>query len=423
MTQLIFKFSNLKDNLFFILAVMINTLMEVFPLILISILLNIIESKKSLREITGLNLSNVLWVTLLLLLLVFFGFSKFFIQHRINLFIESIRHIASLDTLQNISCFRSNQDGRLDKNARKVLSDSDFLVSSYSGPIGRVISGTTMAISVFLILCYQNFNLAVICLTAVFIPYLIIHLTFIKLTKQVGKNRQLKNSIRFQACLNILVLWKESKIFNFENKLLDKFSIASESFYRSIALNTSLNNFPKYFLELFLTIIIFVYLLNVSILDNTFKLEAISFADFGVVIFAVLKLLPTTHQIFSGLAMIRYGSSSNNNFKFSRNSQQTLVESSNLTIGNSLRINEIEYYFEQKIFKISNLVITGNSFIVGESGCGKSSFIDILSGLKKSEKYEIENQFGKKCRQAKYSLRFQFVHNSLNFLMEVFMRI
>jgi len=389
-----FKLFNFKTNFFFGLAVMINTLMEVFPLILISILLNMIESKNSIIEVTGLDLSNFVWITLLILSLISFGLTKFFIQYRINLFIESIRHIASLNILGNLSNLRSNQDGRLDQNAKKILSDTDFLVNSYSGPIGRIISGFTMVISVFLVLCYQNFNLAIMCSIGVFVPYLIIYLMLINKNNNIGKMRQLENTVRFQACLDILILWKESKVFNFENRLLEKFAKSSKSFYSLIALNTSLNTFPKYFLELFLTTIIFLYLLYEGMIGNTFGFREISLADFGIFIFAVLKLLPATNQFFIGFAMIRYGASNTRSSTFYLKPEKISEDLSTLEIGRHLMIDEIEYDFDKTKFRISNLTIKGKNMIVGESGCGKSSFIDILLGLKKSEKYEVKNQFG-----------------------------
>lgn len=276
-------------------------------------------------------------------------------------------------------------DGQSNK-IRNVLSETQSFAGNYINII-EFITELILIISLFSLLFYLSSTLIVFILLLIFIIFFC-HKIFIKpKIESITEKRIFLDGQTLKKISEILSNFKEFKFFlgrdfvlkklkkDFKNLDFQKFKL---SFFTSL-LRPSI--------ELIFIIVIVVTFILYS-LNNISNPEQ-TIAEFGVIFFAILRILPTTNRIIQ----LRQKS-----FTLSK-SVDLLYEELNLETQNKENLNEkisfnknifveeISYeYSDKKIINFDkNLKIEKNSInvITGRSGLGKTTLIDILSGLRK----------------------------------------
>ena len=321
-----------------------------------------------------------------LLLIIIFLLLSVLIKYRISLSlnnnIQLFRHKYSFSTLSSLVSIFSFSEKELDNSARKVLSESDFTVNSFARPLERLISSSLLILLIISVLLYQNFFITISLFFIIVFPYLILFFIFRVKIKYLGEKRAVFNKNRFQSCLTLLNVWKEAKIFNFEKTVINDFEENSKNFCKTISLNYTLNSFPKYLFEVVILIIFITINLNdflYSSIINNFKTEEIP-----LFAFSAFKVIPSINSLFASLGMLKFGSSIPKVDNYSLLSHTNPNKKFKL-----LFIKKLNYKLGNKIYNIENLTFKGNILIHGRSGCGKSTFIDVMCGFKKSINYDV----------------------------------
>jgi ATP-binding cassette subfamily C protein len=184
---------------------------------------------------------------------------------------------------------------------------------------------------------------------------------------------------------------KETKILEkdsfFTNNLFNYANIITETQKKALLIHDS----PKHILEfLFLLIgVIFIYYLSLTNQDLKFYFPII-----GVYLLASIRLLPSISFIITSLNKVAGLYSSANilyeDFKnFSTEKKYDAKRSNNNLVNiNSIRMEDLSFSYKNskdKIFEKINFDIKKNECIgiIGDSGSGKTTFVDILLGLLK----------------------------------------
>ena len=185
---------------------------------------------------------------------------------------------------------------------------------------------------------------------------------------------------------------KELLLSGRQNYFIDQFEEASINFSYAKARNLIFGQIPRYFIEMiaFSMVIIFVLYL---VLTSTASLASI-FPVISLYALAALKLLPALQQIYYSLSMIRGHLPGLHNMEedLKRSSEESNQESlfdlttNEYNFSKNVRFENISFSYEgtsQKTLQNINLNIGCNQTIgiVGSSGSGKSTIIDILLGL------------------------------------------
>ena len=192
-----------------------------------------------------------------------------------------------------------------------------------------------------------------------------------------------------------------------ETKVLKKDNFFTKNLfnYANIITNTQkkailIHDSPKHILEfLFLFVgIIFIYYLNAT--NQDIKLY---FPIIGVYLIAAIRLLPSISFIISSLNRVAglYSSTNiiyNDLVKFSKfkntRLKNLIEERSNYNEIESIQIKDVSFTYKNskvKVFEKINFIINKNECvgIIGESGSGKTTFVDILLGLLRPSSGEI----------------------------------
>jgi ABC-type bacteriocin/lantibiotic exporter with double-glycine peptidase domain len=203
------------------------------------------------------------------------------------------------------------------------------------------------------------------------------------------------NSIKYvqEGIRNI----KDLKVYGVEEKFFDYFDFEIKQFSKIDKSINLLSSVPKYYIE-FISIILFIsiyWLLSFFDISNQRIVIILSF--FAV---AAIKLMPSINRILNALVQIKYSTATIDviykeiNLKNNYKNNKSTGSKKEIFIKNNLLIKNLHFKHEGSnhfLFKNINLKIPFKNIIgvIGDSGSGKTTFIDLILGLIKPNKGSI----------------------------------
>ena len=252
----------------------------------------------------------------------------------------------------------------------------------------QAISAAILAVTILITLFRINFFITVVPVIILAVLYSIISLSIKKLV--VNNSKLVSDSMRGQISslqdgfysIRDIILDKSSNLF------ISDYAKYDYSFRRGLANNALLTVTPKYLLET--TAILTVSFTGLLFQGGGEQANVVPYL--GTVALASQRLLPAFQQIFAGWIELKAFKEQLNlivhflekrveNFPPNRK----LTNNKNIKF-NSLQINKIDFAYEsRKDYAVKNItfdVIQGDRVaLVGATGSGKSTLMDILMGL------------------------------------------
>ena len=382
----------------------------------------IIFSKLSLRTITLIfsffSIIAILIASLYKILTVYINYT----------YVENIRHSISSKIMKTY-LFRAYED--LSKKeytevAKIILSEVDQFVIYIFRPFTVMLSSFVVAFIIVAFLLLTKFKATILSFFGITFFYLIFYYfsnSFLTLTGKFASNA---NKKRFKYAIEIFESIKDIKIYKAEKYFLKRYKQPSQNFAKYQSRFQTLEQIPKYLLELiaFTCLILVVIFLDSSGSSSDQSIIPV----LGVLTFSAYKLQPSLTSIFYGINGIQYGS------KFIENIHNELykknkVEKELLKPQNkSKHINNNPYptvaltkvnfdYFnaEKLILNLRNITFSIKEpsllIILGESGSGKSTVLDMISGLitPKSGKIQVSRA---SLKNAKNNYFLSYLHQN-----------
>lgn len=342
-----YYFEKISDEQFFLITIITITILFIF-----SNLLSIVVSKKSLNfgQEIGIMLNNKIFN---------FVLTKDYSYH-------------------------------LNKNSSEIISkitlENARVIGSILIPMLLINSRIITLLFVFSGLLIFNFAASLFVLFFLLLSYIIIlsinKSRFTVNSSIISKNNFLRQKIITESLGNI----RETIMFDARNFFFKLFKSSNEKIAYSTANNQYLSSVPRFLIE----ILIFTLLLGlVYILKNNNSLNYY-LPLIAIYLVAGYKLLPALQAIATSYGSIKGNQTSLQNIKNEivtiLNHYDVLSENSKIKIGDFdiIEFNNINFSHKNNlIFKNINFKIKKNEIIgmVGETGSGKSTFIDLLCGL------------------------------------------
>jgi ABC-type multidrug transport system fused ATPase/permease subunit len=210
--------------------------------------------------------------------------------------------------------------------------------------------------------------------------------------KTLGKNREIADNSLTSIVQNGIGALKISKLYDLQEKFSSEFSLLN---YKSAFLYSkflTLNQVPRYLLELFgfFSVLLLTFYFKISGI-NTFELVS----TIGLFAAAGFKFIPSINRIIIAIQQIKFSSSVMQSIEKIQNQMKIDFkndnENDNLNIVYLDKFKQIEF---KKIFfkfqKTDNFILSNLEFILnknetvgimGISGVGKTTFLDIFTGL------------------------------------------
>lgn len=274
-----------------------------------------------------------------------------------------------------------------------ILTEVTQVTSGILMPLLNLISHGLVVLLIVAFLAFTNPKAAVLVLGSLPVGYLVTYFLIRKKLVQLGVNRDEFNGLRYSSLSEAVNGIRDLKLGEKQGIFLSRFEQASRGFNESVAISQAIVQLPKFVLELIIfggmLIGILVLLKDPQYLNDYLPLIAVyAFAGYRLLpsaqmlysIFSNLKFsLPALENLFEDLRV----ASDLDSYYLSRKS-----EDSELTFEKAIEFVGVN--FKYKLNDIAtlrdiNLSIPKGAIVgvVGKTGSGKSTFIDILLGLVK----------------------------------------
>jgi len=398
---------NKKDKKFFFsiyLLIIFGALLEIFCIFLIYIILNYLLDPRSIELTQTFKLdlfsnfsnieliSNFKFFIFFLIFLYFFKFLYFRMMHSYQFsFVASLR-LKFIDKLnayyirREYGFFLKNDYIRLIRN---IQTEVDILTIGFLQTVLNVLTEITILIFFTILLLL---NQPIITLFVIFLLVIAGSIYFFFLKKKIaelGRARQISQTFFLKDIIDIYKGIKDIKLSNSENFFLNKVKNTSLIFTKNTATISLLQLLPKLSLEFFMVTLMLTIVLFQNIFFSSDNIAILS--SLGLFGLASFKILPSVSKILTSMQSLQYHSSSLKVLypelsKAQRAGNIHKNRSSILAFDKEIEFKNVSYRYSNNsriILDDINLKIKKNSCvgIIGESGSGKSTFVNLFSGL------------------------------------------
>ncbi len=293
---------------------------------------------------------------------------------------------------QPYSWFLSRHSADLGKT---ILSEVGLMISKGLKPLMNLITYGTIALAILVLLVIADPLLALIIGFTLGIAYISIYKFTRSFLTRIGNERLKANQKRFTIVSEAFSAAKELKVGSLEKAFLERFSNPAKTLARHSAIAGAISQLPRYALEMIafggmLLLILYLMVKNV-IFTNALPLIALY-------AFAGYRLLPAFQQIYAAITQLRFVSPSLNAIHDDIKNLEPKIyqkKTKNISLNNSIVLKDLHYQYPNssrttvKDVNI-NIPISSTVGIVGTTGSGKTTIVDIILGLLQAQKGSLE---------------------------------
>jgi len=293
---------------------------------------------------------------------------------------------------QPYSWFLNRHSSELGKT---ILSDVRTVINSCISPMVVIISQSIVAIALVSVIVIVHYKLAIITIFSFIFAYILIYKFNKNLLSQIGKESSRANQFRFLILSEAFSATKEIKIGNLEKNFIKLFNQQSANYARNQALQNMISLMPRYGLESLalggVILVILIFLASGRNLSSFLPIIA-------VYSFACYRILPCLQQIYANIIILRFESTTLDNiYNDLKNLKQKVIYADNnfISLKRSINLNNICYSYPKeprKILKNISLTVPAQTTvgIVGSTGSGKTTLVDIILGLIDAQEGKLE---------------------------------
>ena len=407
------SFLDNKRKFFFFIIVFFSILQTIFEMIGIAAAIPFVTyllKPEALKDVSFISnyfdTSNISFDENLMIIFCLIFFSIFLLKNFVIIFTNKISY-------NFIFSFRTNLFSNLlhkilhqeflffvQKGISKIFNTTFNEVNIFSVNIVRplIIMLTEILVSLgilFLIIITGNSNGLILIFPVMVVVGLILK-NLNKSIKNWASIRIENNEKIINYNLNLINGIKEILIFGKIKKILEQFNESLKSLENVDVKNGIVTTYPKVLLEQSVILIFIAIILLMSRMGETND-NIIVILSFYLA--AAYRLVPSINKIFVSYQQIKFGKPSIPKIMEYYNLKKTnkFIEDhetkNSLEFKNKIILKNISFSYknDKNIFKDLNLEISKNKIIgiAGESGSGKSTIVNLLTGLIKSQKGNI----------------------------------
>lgn len=287
----------------------------------------------------------------------------------------------------------------LDRNSadlgKTILSEVNQVMSNSFKSSLSLLSRTIVAIAIILLLIITDPKLTILIMLVLSSTYATIYFLCHKILNRVGKERLKNNLMRFKIVNESFGAIKEIKFAGLEKIYVKNFNEPAQNFAKNQITSEIIGQLPRYGIETFafggvITLLLYLMSKNQTI-DNVLPI-------ISLYVFASYRLLPALQGIYFALANIKFSSAALNDLikELKKLEKPNLsVTKNQISFNQGIKMKNIYFSYpndSKYILNNINLFFPSNSIsgIIGKTGSGKTTIIDIILGLLEPQKGTLE---------------------------------
>jgi len=287
----------------------------------------------------------------------------------------------------------------LDKHSadlgKTILSEAHQITLNGIRSIIEFIAKGISAAAIIILLIVVDPKIAIIVGVSIGGAYFVIFFFVRKILSKVGKKRLKNNEIRFLTLAEAFGSLKEIKVGGLENIYINRFSDASKNYALSQTYSLAIGQLPRFFLEA----IAFggILLLLIYMISKSGNLSS-ALPMISLYVVAGYRLMPSLQLIYYSISNLAFiNPAIDKMYEDIKNLDKNRIEQDTeiLQFNNYIDLKNISYSYpnsDELTLKNINIHIPIKSKvgIVGMTGSGKTTVVDILIGLLEAQNGTIE---------------------------------
>ena len=279
---------------------------------------------------------------------------------------------------------------------KSILSEVNAVTSNAFKPLMDLIGKSLSTIAILILLILIDPKLAFIVGFTLILSYGVIFLFTRNFLNRIGLDRFKANSLRYTIVGEAFGAIKEIKIGGLENTYVERFSKPAKVIANRSAAMTLASQIPRLALEAIafggLLLTVLYLMLKSGNINHAVPMIALY-------AFAGYRLMPALQQIYNAIARIRFVTPALDALCNDMNSLQPINLNNNnkddLIFKKSITLNQVHYHYPnapKMVLKDINLNIPARSTValVGTTGSGKTTTVDILLGLLEAQQGNLK---------------------------------
>lgn len=293
---------------------------------------------------------------------------------------------------QPYSWYLNKHSADLGKN---ILSEVGTVISTGLRPLIDLVANSMVTLFITTLLIVVDPKLMFVVFCSLGFAYGLIYLITSTFLKQIGKDRTENNQKRFLAINEAFSAIKEIKVGGLEKNYIERFSDSAQVFARSNSYALSIEQIPRYILEA----IAFggIMLLLIYLMSQTGSLDA-ALPIISLYVFAGYRLMPALQMIYRSITLIAYSRQALDGLvkNFKELEQDKIIHDKNfLSLKNKISLKNIDFIYpnsSREVLKNINVDVPAKTTLglIGSTGSGKTTMVDIILGLLNPEKGALE---------------------------------
>ncbi len=290
-----------------------------------------------------------------------------------------------------------------DKNSSELIRNVLVECKNYSSTINtliKLISESAILLSIIFMLLFLRPTETITSSIIVIFFTLILYYITNKKVENWGKIRQDTTGLSLKNLQQGLQAIKDIKLKNCSNFFKNKYLFQIDKFAKSAYKHNTIMELPKIWLELVFIIIFPLVIIFSSIGDNSPEIKTI-LPTLGLFVAAIFKIMPSIYRIFGAFQTISFDKVAieklYEEFKFVNSKNQSLYKDTDLKLAfeNEINLQNIFYKYpssHKNLLENFSLKIKKNETIgiIGKSGVGKSTLVNLIIGLLDADKGTIQ---------------------------------
>jgi ATP-binding cassette, subfamily B, bacterial PglK len=278
---------------------------------------------------------------------------------------------------------------------KTILSEVALVVQNSLSPLMQIITQLFVALAIVSFLILNDPKLSLIAFITLVITYVLTYAFVRKTLTYLGDERLKKNKLRFTAVGEAFNAFKEIKVGVLEKIYIKRFTDPAKTLAKHEASAKVISALPHFALEAVafggMLLLILFLMTKTGTLNSVLPLIALY-------AFAGYRLMPAIQRIFISLTQLRFVVPSLDALVEDLKSLKPVNLNKNqgsLTFDKKITLNHIRYNYPNsstEVIKDISLSIAAYSTIgiVGPTGSGKTTIVDIILGLLEPKKGTLE---------------------------------